>query len=226
MADYLFIIYTHKGNLHKARVLYNFVKPRLVANCKCYMMYGIHELETAYKIINDEILIIRCQDGYEYLNYKSIILFEVVNIAFPNIKGIIKCDDDIIINMQNINNFLTNSALNVDYCGGKIHNVTKPKYSGYHIPKVNNNKYKKPMHIPVVKYCGGPMYYLSSKALKIFTQKNLYNNFFEDIMVGKNMNNHGIFPSKYICLWTENINNLHNVSYHNYNHKNLDNRHI
>ena len=227
MIDYLFIVYSHKKNLNKAKILYDFIKKRIIPNCKCYLMYGDTNMQEQYKIIDDEILIINTYDEYEYLNMKTKKLLEVVNYAFPNIKGMIKCDDDIIINMNYINNFFTNLTPNIDYCGGKVHNITKPKSSGYHISKVTGNRFKKKLPIPPVKYCGGPMYYLSLRALQIFRGPyNVHNNFFEDVLVGLNLNKYHIYPAQHICLWSENINQLNSICYHNYDHKNLDNRHV
>ena len=64
----------------------------------------------------------------------------------------------------------------------------------------NNPKYR--TIFPVVRYCGGPLYYLSSKSIAIFKNKEKIVKFLaEDIMVGYNLNHNGIEPSKEYNLY-------------------------
>jgi hypothetical protein len=76
------------------------------------------------------------------------------------------------------------------------------------------------MFVPKCSYCGGPLYYISNKSLKILSQDNIIDNFFEDIMVGINLNSNNIFPV-HIDLYTNNIKLINYTSYHNSDNKNI-----
>ena len=168
-------------------------------------------------------LILNVLDGYEYLNLKTNKLLETINILYPDIKGIFKCDDDIIPNMSHLNKFINNVLKNnvIDYCG-KIVNCNQ-HLSTFHIKKSIDDKFKKPLLIPKSTYCGGPLYFLSNKSIKIFNKENVNIDktiFFEDVFIGYNLNKHLIYPSNF-DLYSDNIKDKNTISYHNYNHANI-----
>ena len=206
--EYIFIIYSCKKNLFYANNIYNVIKNKL-EKCKIFIIYG-DTIKTDYKLIHN-YLILNVLDDYESLNLKTLKIFETVNTIFPNIKGIFKCDDDIIPNINHLNTFINLDIINtIDYCGYKVN-----------IEKESNHKN---IILPIVQYCGGPLYYLSKKSLDIFKNinenenknKNIIMHISEDLMVGLNLNANNIFPYDY-KLYDIKLNDICLISYHNYN---------
>ena len=155
---YIFIIYSCKKNLSYANNIYNVIKNKL-EKCKIFIIYG-DTIKTDYKLIHNYI-ILNVLDDYESLNLKTLKLIKTVNSIFPNIKGIFKCDDDIIPNINHLNTFINLDIINtIEYCG-RFCSFTETQI---HFEK----KIQKEIYIPIVKYCGGPLYYLSKKSLDIF----------------------------------------------------------
>ena len=211
--SYIFIIYSCFKNIEKAKLLLNLISNNITSLCKCYIIYG-REIDKDYEIIENNIICLNVEDDYDSLNLKTIKLLKVINILFPNILGMFKCDDDIIPNINYLNYFLENYLNNniIDYCGKRV-NVEKEYYSQYNIIK-NSKKFTEPIYIPPVKYCGGPMYYLSNKSIKIFNKDTIIDNYFEDVLVGLNLNKNSIYPQN-VNLYCDNINNIIYTSYHN-----------
>lgn len=232
--EYLFIIYSCKKNINNAEKLYSYLIDKLNVD-KILIINGLikgdynDDIEkeiilNGYKIIENK-LILNISDTYEYLNLKTHQLFKTIYNLYPNIKGIFKCDDDIIPNIQHLNNFIynilsnNNFNSNIDYCGNIIN--TNNYWSKHHLFKVNNIKFKKPIYVPKCTYCAGPLYYLSNKSVKILSDNNLdCSMFFEDVMVGLNLCKKSIQPYKY-NLYSDNITDLKNISYHNNNHMDI-----
>jgi hypothetical protein len=211
--DYIFIIYSCKKQLSYANNIYNkLIKDNLV-KCKIFIIYG-DNLDTEYKIIHNYI-VLNVLDDYNSLNLKTLKLFQTINILFPNIKGIFKCDDDIISNLNHLNNFITSDVINsIDYCGYKVNIENEIIYNNIILPKV--------------QYCGGPLYYLSKKSLDCFKNINIIMHISEDVMVGLNLNSNLIFPYDYKLY---DIKDINIISYHNNNRdinlfNNIDNNYI
>ena len=138
MIDYIFIIYSCKKNIKKANLLYNLVNNRL-KNCKCYIIYGDnlstdyeiknYEIKN-YEIKNDKYLIINCGDYYEHLSQKTISLFNIIEKIHPTVKGVFKCDDDILPNIIKLNElftFILNNKEEIPYLG----NIMKKEHISY-----------------------------------------------------------------------------------------------
>jgi len=213
--DYIFIIYSCKKQLSYANNIYNkLIKDNLV-KCKIFIIYG-DTLDTDYKIIHNYI-VLNVLDDYDNLNYKTLKIFETINALFPNIKGIFKCDDDIIPNINHLNTFIDSDIINtIDYCGYKINIENEIKHNNIILPKV--------------QYCGGPLYYLSKKSLDCFKNKNITIHISEDLMVGLNLNNNSIYPYDY-KLYSDTESDLNKISYQNHPRNinifnNIDNNYI
>jgi tetratricopeptide (TPR) repeat protein len=125
--EYLFIIYSCKNNLERAESIYQ----RIHNNngwkgCKVLILYGEYrEKDPQYRIIDDKYMVINARDDYDHLYEKTTLLFNVAVKAFPSIKGLFKCDDDIVLHMQHIQLFLQLLTSNNDenqftYCGKRI----------------------------------------------------------------------------------------------------------
>lgn len=198
--DYIFIIYSCKKNLTYANNLYNNLIKNYLIKCKIFIIYG-DNLDTDYKIIHNYI-ILNVLDDYNSLNLKTLKIFETINVLFPNIKGIFKCDDDIIPNLNHLNTFIGSDIINnIDYCGYNV-NIEKEYVC-------------KNIIIPIVKYCGGPIYYLSKKSLDFFKNTNIIKHDSEDVMVGLHLNKNSIFPYNY-KLYSDTESDLNKISYQNH----------
>jgi hypothetical protein len=200
--DYLFIIYSCKKYIEKSNLLYNLVNNK-IKNCKCYIIYGDRDIQNIYEVIDDKYIILKCGDYYENLCEKSITLFNAVKIGFPNVKGIIKCDDDIFPNLKKINevlSFIQKKSNNVDinYLGNTSI-ITEDYYTCYHYGKCNDERYNVPIISQKAFYTSGPLYYLSMKSIIVLTNYTVdYNYFFcEDVMVGYILNEDRIYPYNY-----------------------------
>lgn len=203
-SDYIFIIYSCKKNLSYANNIYNYIKNKL-EKCKIFIIYGDTKLETEYKIIGNYI-ILKVLDDYHSLYLKTIQLFKTINILYPNTKGVFKCDDDIIPNLKHLNSFILSDTINtIDFCGRIIDNVK--------IQECRNIMYNKITMIPIVKYCGGPLYYVSNKSIDYINNNTIIHDS-EDVMIGLTLNSKSIYPYNY-NLYTDTLSDISTISYHN-----------
>ena len=172
--EYIFIIYTYKKNLHVANKTYDlFVIPiiKLLENykIKVLIMYGNNNIKNSYKLIKDRCLVIKSPDDYINLHIKTIRLMNTISNVYPNIKGLFKCDDDIIINFKSIIQFINiiNQKQHIIDYAGKVVQLPYIEDNSKHFKqfkKINIESFSTPESI----YCGGPLYYLSNAALKCF----------------------------------------------------------
>ena len=206
MNDYIFIIYSCKKNIDKANKLYDKIYDK-IENCKVYIIYGDY-IVNDYEIISNKYIVLNVEDDYEHLNKKTLRLLKTINKEFQNIKGLFKCDDDIIINLNSIRDFMNkNKAINVKYSG-----YVTQTFEYYTINRAR--KY-------TVKYCGGPLYYLNLEAIKCFSEESVRIDMipYEDVMVGYHLSKYNIYPT-ISYLYSNNIRNSPTISYHNKSHCN------
>ena len=185
MFDYIFILYSCKKNLDKTNKIYDKINNKL-NDSKVYIVYG-DELD-----INEKYIILNVKDDYDNLNEKTLSLIQTINMLFPSIKGMFKCDDDVIVNIGHIQNMIyTIQNENIDYCGHC--NIIDKDY------KTTYDTYE-------CTYCGGPLYFLSKKAMESFNEtsgiKKIY---YEDMMVGYHLNKFNILPSEKYNLYSDDI---------------------
>jgi len=204
---FVFIIYSCKKNLDiKSNLLYYMLRDKLL-DTKLYIIYGDNELTTEYEIIEDKYLILKCGDFYENLSQKTVTLFNVIEKIHPDCTGIIKCDDDILPNINQINIMLRNitNNNNIHYLGNVNDNVCD-YYNDSTCSKITSEKYKKPLFVRKCKYTTGPMYYLSMHSICLFNKEieilneikeDPINYMYEDNMVGYILNSINIFPEHY-----------------------------
>lgn len=206
---YLFVIYSCKKNLEDANRIYNYLNNKL-SDTKVIIIYG-ENMDKEYKI-QDHYLILNVPDNYYSLNLKTYKLLFILSRFFPKIKGVIKCDDDIIPNIASLEKFIKdNKTKEINYCGKYV----KVDYN-FNYNFADNLQYN--IEFPRVQYCGGPLYYLSRKALNVFKNGMTRMHLAEDIMVGMNLNDNNIYPEKN-DLYTDNENEIGTKSYHNRNKK-------
>lgn len=204
---YLFVIYSCKKYLDDANRIYNYLNNKL-SNTKVLIIYG-ENMNQEYKI-QDHYLILNVPDDYYSLNLKTYKLLFILSRFFSNLKGVFKCDDDIIPNINSLEKFITDKKINkIKYCG-KYVNVQH----NFNYNFADNEKFN--IEFPRVQYCGGPLYYLNREALDVFKNGMIRMHLAEDVMVGINLNEKNIYPINQ-DLYTDNENDLDKISYHNKN---------
>lgn len=218
---YLFIIYSCKKNIDKAENLYYFlISKNFNTLCQIFIIYGdtsrqeFQDKSQKY-MLEDHYIILDTLDDYYSLNKKTLNLFETIHYIFPTIKGLFKCDDDIIPNLDHLTNLINIKLATeeIDYCGNTVNVKNAYDYNFNDNPNYRTT-------FPVVRYCGGPLYYLSKRALDTFKNTLLVRLFLaEDVMVGYHLNHSGIEPSSQIDeLYSNFESNLNKISFHNYTH--------
>jgi hypothetical protein len=203
--------------LEKANLLYSILKNRLEF-CKVVIIYGDPTINDTFILNNDKYLILKCGDFYEHLSEKTVFLFRTVRALYPELKGVFKCDDDIIPNLKHLNSHIHYLLENdIHYSGNSY------KIDGYvsdsHFLKPIPEAFRVPYFIPPCIYCTGPLYYLGKKALDKFDDNiPLQPNFFEDAMVGAHLNRFQIYPDG-VNLYFDNFSKKSEISIHNYDGK-------
>lgn len=196
--DFLFIIYSCKKNNEKSTLLYNLICDKLV-NCKVLILNGDAGLKNEYEIVDDKYLLVKCGDNYEDLCQKTIQLMKTVATAFPNIKGLFKCNDGIVPNVIHINQFI--SCINADdtiQYSGNIVSKNTDELSTWHYNKCSDIKYNSPKVVHACKYAAGPFYYVSKQSIDCLKGVDDYDTYFyEDNMVGHILNNHNVYGHYY-----------------------------
>jgi len=236
--DFLFIIYSCKKNTRSSTEIYKKINNKLTRT-KAYILYGDQEYfkntlyadklyadklyadklyaDKLYAVIDDKYIILNTEDTYDTLNNKTLLLLQTVYKLYPSIKGLFKCDDDMIVNIIHINNVINDLILNKiqdnDYIGKNVDvrniNLHHMKMEG----KENNVTLG-------IKYCGGPLYYVSNKAIKLFTTMTCDSIYYEDVMVGNHLYKTNIYPNPTMELYSDFNVNCNKISYHNKIHNN------
>lgn len=149
---------------------------------------------------NSKILFLKCNDYYEGLPEKVILMIEQILTLpqFNHITHILKIDDhDTFFTNENIQNLYNNPALHLyNYIGQKKECKPPNTWSNYHFGKVSKKSHwnNKKGNVSNVTYLdGGCSYILSRKAMKIinkfYNSSNIkllrQNEIYEDVMIGR-----------------------------------------
>jgi hypothetical protein len=223
--EYLFIIYTCKKNINNTVKMYDrYLSNKILFDCiklEPLILYGDPNISTAYELIDNKILVVKCNDDYISLSSKTLNMMSVVNSLFPNIIGCFKCDDDILINIDSIIHFIkTSKIFSINYAGTTCILHSKENNNSHLIKKLDQLSKDLQINTPNVIYCGGPLYYLSKKALQIISDEpitdKLLNMVYEDVIIGHILNKHDIYPI-HIQLYQDNIQmlNITRSCFHN-----------
>jgi hypothetical protein len=215
----IILIYSCQKNKNKHELLYNLLNNR-INDCQVYIIYGNPKLIEPYKI-DGKYIYLKCGDKYEHLSQKTLSMLSMIESGFKNVLQVLKCDDDIIPNINKINElFLYTGENNVDYMGIKIE-IEKDIFTTNHYNKctkgsfILDKNYNKPMITHKCVFCPGPLYYLSINSIKIINKMNIDVDkfFYEDVMIGYHLNKNNIFPiHRNIYVQTNSFNeNIHNI---------------
>jgi hypothetical protein len=213
MSNYFFFIYSCKKNLKKANLLYDIIVNKLT-DCTPYIIYGNTGIKSEYELVDGKYLVLNVGDNYENLTAKTLCLLHTTIKLNPYIKGIFKCDDDIIPNIYYLNNtmeLLSRAKINYMGMSNKINN----HMSICHYNKCSNPLiYNIPMYAPECTYATGPIYYLGIKSIQTLTTMQIKTFFSEDITIGYNLNASGILPMN-IPLYKNQIDNIDRFNFQN-----------
>jgi glycosyltransferase involved in cell wall biosynthesis len=164
--EYIFMIISHQGNrglwdklideFHDYRHMF-----------QPFIICADPKLKTEF-IYNPKkgLVTVCCDDSYESLSEKVARGLKAVTTLVTPKHGVIKMDDDVILNISNFQKLLDESNLaHYHYIGVT---VDGNRWCDFHKEKVSSEQHKEPVFIPSVKYCGGPLYLLSTKAVDEF----------------------------------------------------------
>jgi hypothetical protein len=159
------------------------------------ILTGDPTLDVDEKIIDDKHLIIKCNDGYESLCQKTIMMIQSIKQLYPDVKGVLKCDDDIIPNIIQLKSLieLVNNDPNIHYLGHKAE-YSDNYWSEWHYRKCSNDSYDTPKICKKGVYASGPLYYVSKTSMEMISNGNIYYNtfIFEDNAIGVYLTERGI----------------------------------
>lgn len=173
---HFFIITCSKYLLSRGNIVRQTWLPRLIQDGYTYnFVVGIPTLKEESRIEGD-ILYLKCDDGYWSLPEKT---FKMIQYAQSlNVDGLIKVDDDVVVNFDNFNlklsQFLEHQYVGKpSYTRGEDFNVYNPK------PKVEWRGI----------YYGGPFYFIHkssfSRIFNVLSTTKMYQvESFEDKMIG------------------------------------------
>lgn len=224
---YCILLLTHKNNLKQVKCKYWLKKSKL----PYIILYGDESIEDDYYYNKDEnILIVKCPDTYEYLTLKLACAYKAI-LHMPetsNIKGIFKVDDDIVVNLNELYNYIDSIKNENDYIG-HVYRISKDNIlCSHHQSKVSNKLLKNlTFKLNALDLCYGPMYFVSKRALQIIVSKFSYHNFsiystdiFEDYTFAKLLKKSNIYP---VCtkMYTDNFDHFIKykfISFHDFDH--------
>jgi hypothetical protein len=163
---------------------------------------------------NNNVLIVKAPADYEYHTLKLIYALQFIlerGDEYKDIKGIVKIEDDVLVNVNKLVEYLSDTTEKKDYEGWK-YKLQTPIGVAKHRPKVKNEYLKNLIIVlePSI-YCLGSMYWLSKNAIdilvKFFKTKPfcIYSwHIFEDYAVAKILKLAGIEPTD-TNMFTENL---------------------
>lgn len=225
---YLILLLTHKANLEKV----NKTNRKWLNECGIpyIILYGDPNIKEDYYIKDRHTLIVKCQDTYEYLTLKLACCYKFIATSeeTKNITGVFKIDDDVLINVKEFQNYISN-GIKEDYIG-HAYKIQQDCPCSHHQTKTQNLALQNiTFRLKESIICYGPMYYLSRKSLNIIVSKFSYHNFniystemFEDYTFGNILKDSGInaFCMKMFTDKIENFNqNIGFISFHDSDHK-------
>jgi hypothetical protein len=197
-SDKFFIaILSHKGSNHREKQRKHLLETDH-ENLIFYYFIGDPSISEEYKVDeNNNIVYLKVPDNYESLPLKTQAAVSFVNKNYSDtIKGMIKTDDDIDLDLEKIYSCLSAYG-DKDYFGIVTQIINPENLSGWHMGKCESEELNRtPVRIPLCTYCGGGGYYLSNNSIsKISQSKEKYATMvFEDAATGYALNSFGIYP--------------------------------
>jgi hypothetical protein len=175
-------------------------------------LIGYNEIDDeSVKMVYEEdkennIVYLPCKDNYESLPQKVQLMMRWTLENRPNVRYIIKADDDVNFNFIKFRVYckaVANSG--IDYAGLKVKN--KEHMSSFHNGKTEDTELSTTsIKIPKTIFAAGPCYFVSKKAAEIVVEKLLDDcTILEDQSIGKCLEKHNIKVTplclKNACKW-------------------------
>ena len=193
--EYVMIILNCEKYKYKA----DYQKQTWLSNFDIFYLHiiGKENLTKEYQLdLSENILYVRCKDGYNYLSHKTFLALRAVDKLF-DYKYIYKTDDDQELLKPALFSILHNlfQVKEIHY-GGKVNEVKQAYYSQYY--KIHPELPKNIIIYPT-KYCSGRFYFLSKEAIQYLLKQQYYicQEYFEDYAIGCHLHSEykkNIFP--------------------------------
>lgn len=197
--DKFFIaILSHKGSIHRDHQKKYLLESNKDGNFFIYYFIGDTSISDDYSVDEENhIVYVKVPDNYESLPKKTQAAVSFVHENYSDkIRGMIKTDDDIDLDLEKIYRCLSLHG-EKDYFG-IVTQITNPNnLSSWHMGKCESELMNRtPVNVPLCTYCGGGGYYLNPKSIsKIYQSKEMYASMvFEDAATGYVLNSFGIYP--------------------------------
>jgi hypothetical protein len=153
-----------------------------------------------------DIVYLNCPDNYESLIEKVQKGIEWIYKNHPDVKYILKTDDDVQYDFEKLKMFYDHLVKNnIDYAGLVVY--MQPRKSNFHHGKCENSELDKVIYqLHKCAYCSGPAYFISRKSADIMIAQKQFETIYEDYEFGLLLNNNGIMPlnfnlQKFCCFW-------------------------
>ena len=184
--------YAHKAETQKNTWL------RDMTTIPYFHVIGESDLHQPYEFQYDKKrLVIHVDDDYNSLPKKVIRAYAAIRVHFPNVKYVLKTDDDQMLQTPHTNMFfesivgmLTRNEIQHEkiHYAGNIVKVPQPYLSQYH--RIHAEL---PTHLPILKtsYCNGRFYILSADAIDDLLEKkhSIETEYLEDYAIGYHLSN-------------------------------------
>ncbi len=157
----IFLILSCKKYSKRQQAVTNTWKNKLNKLFKSFFIVGDLTIENEYQFdyIND-IIYVKCRDEYDFLPHKVKLGIKAISTLNPD--WIIKIDDDMVLDCEKFQNWLTHHYNKDDYIG-RLQNGSEG-WENYAPERYVLEKNKNPYFRKRALYCAGPCYYLSKKA--------------------------------------------------------------
>lgn len=201
--DYAVPIISHSANERLWKNILAQFKKHLSAYAP-FIIVGDPELNDEFTYNPKQSLItVRCKDTYEGLSQKVYLAIKAVTTLVRTTRGIIKMDDDVFVNLDQLDTTLENiHAQGQDYVGVTVRGN---RWCDFHKDKVADREaHGEPVFLPDCVYCGGPMYVLSNKAATCYLERvddmdsdKTTFHLYEDVNMGHILSQAGIQPHSF-----------------------------
>jgi len=146
--------------------------------------------------VEEDVVVLECKDNYESLTSKTIKAIKWISKNKPNIKYVVKTDDDVEINKEKLDEVLLKLEQNsIDYAGEICRGGY---YSKWHFDKCDDPYLNTSlMPVPNILYCMGAGYFLSKKSIDLIANIDSYENYYsiyEDATIGNILKSNNIIP--------------------------------
>ena len=170
--DYIIGILSYQKNLQNA-IKQRDEYFRIHKSIKVLIFVGDATLETDF-VDNDEIVYLRCKDDWVNIPHKVYLFYKYVYKNYPDVKGVIKIDDNINVDSSILKDVILKIKDDEDFIG-RVCNIGTPFSDCIRFMQKKELFDKHPelarfrfrVGYTGMSYCSGNCYYISKKSLQI-----------------------------------------------------------